>query len=401
MLDLQGLTDDLCEKLGRSIAVDNQHIEVIAASAQIGVIDQVRSDAILNRRTTPEIVEYVASLGIAEAVDPVQVPPHPTLHTLPRWCFPLRQGGRLLGYLWVIDEPALTQEELDLAREYATEIQGILARNIEHADAILRSSVQLTTDLLREGDRQALDMARRSGMLVTLGQTTIWSLVVSSERSDRAGVTTADLFELLADMTSTTHPGSFIGAPIEDRLAVVTKNTADGRDFQPLLAAIRLSCRRKRLLLQAVGGADLTDDLNPQEGLERANFTASVARWDGREDLRRWEALGAWTLVKGHSWSDELVRSVSPSAYALLQAGKPDLCETLLAYLDRASSIPSTCEALHLHRATLYYRLGRIKEIAGEPIFSSGWEQSSAHLALRIWKAGQTAQSAGEPFSAA
>jgi hypothetical protein len=396
VLDLQGLTDDLCEKLGRSVAVDNQYIEVIAASAQIGEIDRIRSEAILNRRTEPDIVEYVKSLGIAQADRPVQVPPHPDLNTLARWCFPLRQAGRLLGFLWIINQPPLTDHEFNLATGYATEIASILARNIEQADTILRTSVQLTNDLLREGDRGALELAGRSGMLVTLGQATVWSMLPSAEKGTHTAVTTADLFALLADLLATTHPGSFVGAPIEDRLVLVARNAVDGRDHQPLLTATQLSCRRKHLRLRAVGGADMAEGLSPKEALERATFAATVARWDGHEEVRRWESLGAWTLVRGHPWSSELIRSISPSAHKLIQLTKADLWETLLIYFESGANIQATCQTLHIHRATLYYRLGRIKEIAGEEILNSGWEQASAQLALRVWNARQRAHFEGQ-----
>jgi hypothetical protein len=397
MLDLQGLTDDLCEKLGRSIAVDNQHVEVIAASAQTGHIDSVRSDAILNRRTRPDIVDYVRSLKIAQATNPRLVPPHPELHTLPRWCFPLRHGVRLLGFLWIINEPELTAEEFALARDYAERIQALLTRNAEQADAILSGSVQMATDLLRNGDRDALERAGRSGMLVTRGQATVWSLELAGEKGAHTAVTTADIFDLLSDLTSTARPGSFIGAPIEDRLVIIARTSSTDHNHQALLTAVRLSCRRQKLLLQAAGGANLTGD--PKEALERANFTAIVGKWDGNGEVRRWESLGLWNLLQGRHWSAELVESISPAAFNLTLLTKPDLWQTLLEYLENGSDVQATCEALHIHRATLYYRLGRIKETTGETLLGSGWEQASAHLALRLWRALQRAVAADETDS--
>lgn len=390
MLDLQGLTDDLCEKLGRSVAVDNQYIEVIAASAQVGNIDRIRSEAILNRRTDPAIVEYAKSQGVAQSKGPVQVPPHPELRTLARWCFPLRAESRLLGFLWIVDSPPLTDEEFDVATEYASEIASILTHNIEQADTILRTSVQVTNDLLREGDRDALVVASRSGMLATLGAATVWSMIPVVAKGTTA-VTTADLVALLTDLLATTHPGSFVGAPIDDRLVLITRGMDTPRERHPLLTATQLSCRRKHLRLAAVGGADLTDGDSPTETLERANFAATVARWDGHEEVRRWEDLGAWSLIKGHAWSPELIRTISPAAYKLVQLSKPDLWRTFLTYAESGADVQSTCKSLSIHRATLYYRLGRIKEVAGDSILASGWDQASAQLALRVWSANERA----------
>lgn len=387
MIDLQGLADDLCEKLGRSIAIDNEHVEVIAASAQVGRIDPIRSDAILNRRTSAEVVEYVRELNLAQATKPTEVPPHPTLHTLPRWCFPIRTGARLLGFLWVINEPRLTDAEVDLAGTYAARVRDVLARNVEQADAILGSSIQFTNTLLVDGRSEALDEAGRAGRLISLGPATVWSFALSSAGASNNTVTTADVVELLADLLTTTRPGGFIGAPNEDRLVLVTRSRSRDQDHDTLLRAVQLSCRRTRLRLRAAGRTLLATKEDPREALSRSMFTALVARWDGQEEVREWEKLGAWTLLKGHPWSSELVRSISPSAHHLIQRGTPILWETLLAYLDSCCDARQACGALHIQRNTLYYRLGRVKEIAGDQILSSGWDQTSAHLALRVWRA--------------
>jgi DNA-binding PucR family transcriptional regulator len=41
------------------------------------------------------------------------------------------------------------------------------------------------------------------------------------------------------------------------------------------------------------------------------------------------------------------------------------LARTLRVYLDHGCNGPAASAALHIHRTTLYYRLGRIRELTG------------------------------------
>lgn len=102
--------------------------------------------------------------------------------------------------------------------------------------------------------------------------------------------------------------------------------------------------------------------------------------------MKRWEQLGAWGLLLGKPWTRATVGEVSSGVGALVDRGGA-LWETALAYLDLAGNAARTCEALHIHRATLYYLLDRIREVAGADVLDDGWARSSAHVALRLWAA--------------
>ncbi|MEI2776987.1 MAG: helix-turn-helix domain-containing protein [Tetrasphaera sp.] len=59
------------------------------------------------------------------------------------------------------------------------------------------------------------------------------------------------------------------------------------------------------------------------------------------------------------------------------------LIETLSAYLDCGGDAARTAQALHLHRSTLYYRLGRIEEIAGADL-RDGTQRLCLHQGLKL-----------------
>jgi hypothetical protein len=52
---------------------------------------------------TADVLEHVLKAGIAKAEGPVRVPSWPDRGLFSRVAVPVRCGGRLFGYLWLID----------------------------------------------------------------------------------------------------------------------------------------------------------------------------------------------------------------------------------------------------------------------------------------------------------
>lgn len=117
--ELQLLADQLAVDLDRSVLVEDSELRLLAASALIGVVDQSRRDSILMRHPTEGEKKLHRRYHIATTRDPVRLAADEQLGTLPRWCLPLRDQV-LHGYLWLIDEPALTDEQLHGARTDVT-----------------------------------------------------------------------------------------------------------------------------------------------------------------------------------------------------------------------------------------------------------------------------------------
>lgn len=59
------------------------------------------------------------------------------------------------------------------------------------------------------------------------------------------------------------------------------------------------------------------------------------------------------------------------------------LARTLETYLDLAGNAQATAKALRLHRATLYYRLQRIEELARADL-KDGNDRLMLHLGLKL-----------------
>jgi len=85
----------------------------------------------------------------------------------------------------------------------------------------------------------------------------------------------------------------------------------------------------------------------------------------------RWSELGAYRLLIDGGPGDVLAALAEP------------LLATLETYLDSGCDARATAQRLHLHRTSLYYRLGRIEELTGRDL-ATGAARLELHLALKL-----------------
>ena len=64
---LQLVVEQLAERLGRSVIVDDPALRPLAVSAQLGQVDQSRIDAVLQRRTSDPIRAMITEHGLSQA----------------------------------------------------------------------------------------------------------------------------------------------------------------------------------------------------------------------------------------------------------------------------------------------------------------------------------------------
>jgi GAF domain-containing protein len=102
--DLQALVDDLAQRLDAPTVLEDHEQRMIVHSSRSVPIDPVRRDSILRRDTSREVKEWFRQFGIAQASDPVRIPSDPRLGVLGRLCAPVRFHGRLMGFLFLIDD---------------------------------------------------------------------------------------------------------------------------------------------------------------------------------------------------------------------------------------------------------------------------------------------------------
>lgn len=398
--ELQRLVDYVGGRLERSVAIDDPHIRLLAYTAHTGEVDSARVDSVMNRGVSAEVSSYVAAQGAESADDLFTVPANPAIGVrVERIGMPIRHEGHLLGYLWVVSSDGpVTEDHATALRDAAARAALILHGEYLTGVVTRGRERELVRDLLSPDARLRAEAAE----------------VLIEEDLAVAGQVTGLV------VTVTHDPGEPLTEP--DRLALRIATDA-GRRRLPLRQAFDLSRPDHALLLtiwpgtsNAVATKEIGElatvvqervvrELGPagagrcwvgvggvQRGLAHAHQTygeahraAEVARVTGALGaIVPHDQLGVYALLAKLA-PDELAAGVHPSIRRLLDpaAGGHDLVETLETYLDNAGDVQRTATQLHIHRATLYYRLRRIEEI-GAIDLDRGEERLAVHLGLKL-----------------
>lgn len=361
LTSIQDIVDECAQILQRSVEVTTPAIAVIAASAQIGAIDKNRAASILNRTPPPEPIPWMLSFGIQEAVLPVRLPANPRYDMLPRVVIPLRHEDRMVGYLWIIDEPALGDAPLVRLGS----LTAPLARLIDERDAPLAARAQQLGELAREvltGDPTALAGARERDLLPSDGVLTVHRVLVEGDQR-------AVAVELARPLVR--RP--FLVADSHDSLVLI-ECRRDDKDTEALMEELQSAALVAGAEVVARGSAPTA----PQ-----ARLMADVAKLCGQDSLR-WEEAGAWRLLRGWELTPATVVEMSPDAAVLLDDPRNSYWQTLLTYFEHSRNVSATAAALYIHRATLHYRLDRVREILGPGVLDDGWRCAALYVALKL-----------------
>ena len=102
-----------------------------------------------------------------------------------------------------------------------------------------------------------------------------------------------------------------------------------------------------------------------------------------------WEDLGIYGVFQQLPLDTLAEVAIPPGLQALLDAESDQwLVGTLETYLDAAGNVQESAKRLHIHRATLYYRLSRIEELTGLSL-ADGQDRLALHLGLKLGRLGR------------
>src|ERR1700753_3425826 len=125
--ELQNIVDELASRLDAPTVLEDHEERMVVYSAHSQPIDEVRREAILRRATRREGMSWSRDQGIGAATEPLRIPGQPDQGILGRLCVPVRYQGRLMGWLFLID---------DRARLSAADVAAA-GRAAEHAALLL------------------------------------------------------------------------------------------------------------------------------------------------------------------------------------------------------------------------------------------------------------------------
>lgn len=389
MDDVQKITDELASSLNRAVFVDDASFRPLATSVQIGLVDEARVQALLDRGPTEEHLRYFIDHGVTEARVPLRVPGSAEHRLLPRVVIPITSGGRTLARVWLIDaDPPVTDD--DIAR--AVDVCREMRRHLLESSAAARH-IAVAGDLLRDihdagrRRRQAL-FERLSEDYEVGGLEHAHVCVIQLGRNIPLGA--ADEMPWYDGFLATfIEILNLRGAVAYERghalIMLVSSREVTGRKLvQSIWAAAHRSATLHDVSVKTVGvGGALGSENGFELSLRQAEFAARIAgRVSALKGRVHWDDIGTYRLFFAVEWDHAGVASINPGVAELLAERRTPLAATLLAYLERDGDVSAAAAELQVHRTTLYYRIERAKEIlrddlAGESLFA-------IHAALRL-----------------
>ena len=382
--NLQHIAEQLARDLGRSVIIDDAGLRPLAITPQTGRLDRIRVEAVLRRQTSARLRRKLAEYGVFSAREPVSIPGDPQQATLPRLCLPLRADDELLGFLWLIDEPALTPEQTRQAQAAAAQAVHLLAqRAIQAADQFAVLS-DLADGLLHAQEQVRQEAAAMLAERAALTGPPPYALAVIRPAAGRPASTqgpsgaTGSLRRAAGNLRLRMAPGALVlASPREGELVAITTAGA--------LAGLRRAVRAlpgPALAVGTCGGATSLADVHASLGNAQyaAHVAARVPRFGRAAD---WADLGTYAAFQHLHRDRSAPERICPGISALLDERGRMYRQTIRCYLDCAGQAQQAATQLHIHRTTLHWRLARTAELIPLDL-RRGEDRLKLHLALTL-----------------
>jgi sugar diacid utilization regulator len=302
----------------------------------------------------------VASAGfgpgvtVADVPAPVDDPAADLRDQAEGWVTCMARSGELVLGCVIAWDPEETFGDAELlAVEAASDIAAVeLARlsgdRDEHRDRCQVLCAALLSGNLGEADALAdelsfaLDSARR--------------VVLVAADSEQPGIVDAV-------MSTARESGVLpVVSPLNGRVALVPERDVDWRVF-----SARLASRAQATWRVGIGGAVPGPDML-KESLHQADVALRVGSALELAPVTFFEDLGVYALVASSAAPLALDAFIERWLGPLIEYDRKhriELIRTLGQYLEHGGALDHTADALFVHRSTLKYRLGRIREITG------------------------------------
>jgi GAF domain-containing protein len=389
--ELQALVDDLAMRTGAPTVLEDHEQRMVVYSAQGGPIDEVRRDSILMRETSPEVMLWFRRFGIVHASAPLRIPSHPELGILGRLCVPVRFRGRLLGFLFLLDDERRLDSSDIRQIEQAAGHAALLLYEDELAQRISASvfSHLLTPDpdLRETAGRQLVEQgfaaadAPHAAVVVRLAGAT------APGQAELIG-------EAMLELLRKWRPPGLLQLARADYGVLLVPVASLADDRQAAVAASEASAAlQRRLRGRALNGeirvvAGIGDPQTRLWAAQRSHREALLAARVAAAiptvgNVARWRDLGAFrVLVQVPVGDDDQSSCIDPRLFRLLSADE-DLAATVETYLDLGCDAKRTAERLQLHRTTLYYRLGKAAQLTGADLHD-GHDRLALHMGFKL-----------------
>jgi len=392
--DVEQLVERVAMRLGRGLSLEDLDGVLLAYSSNQSAADRVRVNFLLSKRVPVDVSAWQLSHGIATAVRPVVVPANEELGMLGRVCVPLLVRGFRVGYLWV---------QLDAGEPTAGSVLAQLpdvARDLEQLSALLLDSNTAESEFRRRREREFLAACRgeANAVAAVAGWKEVqgrgpWQLVTVLDAdgwAEGSDPTDAMLVHRSAALQATIGVGAALFSAGTETHAVILFKEATGRaDHAQVLVHYQLELAKRsgrpvrRIILGTSEGFSRPRGL--VEAYQQSRQAAQAAAVDPQlGELVDCRATGIYQLLASAgggagAWAD--AGSVHFRTLADHDRNG-ELLPVLELFYDNDGSVQDVAAKLHLHRSSIYNRLGRIRQLLGvDPL--KGLVRLELHAALK------------------
>jgi len=392
---VEQLVEQVAQKLGRGLSLEDLDGVLLAYSSNQSHADRVRVNFLLSKKVPADVSAWQLSHGIATAVRPVVVPANQDLGMLGRVCVPLMVRGFRVGYLWV---------QQDSADENPTAILTQLPavnHELETLSGLLLDSNTAESEFRRGREREFLAacagepnaVAAIAGWKEIQGRGP-WQVVTVLDADGWSGGSdpiASTLIHRSAALQATIGVDAALFSAGTDTHSVVLFRELSGRaNHAQVLVHYQLELAKRsgrpvqRIILGISEGFGRPREL--AAAYRQSKLAAQAAAVDPQlGELVDCKATGVYQLLASagggaSAWAD------SASVYFRMledQDRNGELLPVLELLYDNDGSVQDVATKLHLHRSSIYNRLGRIRQLLGvDPL--KGMPRLELHAALKM-----------------
>jgi hypothetical protein len=346
--EIQQIVDEIADDLRRPVVLEDERHALIAHSAHAHT-DPVRQQALLLRQTPPEAIAWVTEHGLLDAQGPLRIRANPRLGAESRVCTPIREDGRLRGFLSVLDpKETLNDEELMQLGQAAETLRQLLHELRVAQEMPLARERELVDTLIADPDAGA--RAAACAALIDerrLATGPLFAVVIRVARSETDGAHDDQLLsQVIRRERHALPPHSVAATTRPDHIVLVV-----AQQLLDTSSAAATAERIHRATAGLVAGKVLSapplvtfgDPVVEADAVARSYRHALAASRVGEAVAEYgdaplgWDDLGVYqTLV--HVPPDEL--GVGPMDERIARLlDRAELLQTLETYLDRSSCV--------------------------------------------------------------
>lgn len=366
--------EELAHRIRRSVAVDDADlIHIGHSSHQFGDDDPIRHQTLIERETPAEIRDRAIAHGLYTWKRPYRLPAMGRLGFVKdRLAFPLRSETELVGVMWIILDSGFSDEDRRNCETTAAIVEDLLLdRREERVSAEQRLDCVLAQVVSDDADERARGIVtlREANNFSDSTQVGVLSVSFNHSADD---IPPRDHMSLLRRVWGQT-------TAIFDNRAITAITSAHGFGLVGMSGALQLAelTRLSDVIHQRVqpldssGGSGLHVGVGDVVGLDRihvafahAEQAREIAIDEGAYRVV-WEERPFEVFIASVLRSQVCEEDLPPVIANALGRQPDDVLSTLLAYLDAGNNAAVTAERLHVHRATVYYRLKQFEKSTG------------------------------------